>query len=347
MVSKLLESKLSRALLIFFAMVLSLTALAFLLRPVLIPLAISLLIYVILKPLTFKLVRNGWSRAQASAFLTLLLLILFIIWSAIILPELISNLAGLKDDIQRLSSLLAVMLVDAQQWFEKWGVRLDTQKIEQLLTSQSPAINTDQLLQGGNYLVTMSTVVVLVPFITFFLIRDFPSLRSRVLNLLPNRYFELAWLIYFRVTRQLQGYLRGLFIQQTVMAMVSATGFWLLGFPAPILLGALVGLFGIIPYLGPALGLLPPALIVLSEQPDNYILLVYAVLIIVVAYMVDNFIVVPTVIAQVVALHPLLVILAVIIFGNLFGVVGMVLAIPATVSAKLIVGGLMNGLAAK
>ncbi len=70
----------------------------------------------------------------------------------------------------------------------------------------------------GSFLSSVSAVIMsiassllLVPFITFFLLRDFESLRNKSLNVLPNKYFELGWLMYFKVAKQTQGYVRAVF----------------------------------------------------------------------------------------------------------------------------------------
>jgi len=132
-----------------------------------------------------------------------------------------------------------------------------------------------------------------VPFITFFLLRDFESLRNRLLNALPNRYFELGWLIFFKVADQTEGYVRAVLIQQSILATVASIGFWIAGFESPIILGMIAGILGLIPYLGPALGLIPPFYLVLASAPVNYDSMYAAIAVIGVAYVIDNLFVIP------------------------------------------------------
>jgi predicted PurR-regulated permease PerM len=157
-----------------------------------------------------------------------------------------------------------------------------------------------------------------------------------MMNWLPNTSFELGWLIYHRVSQQLQAYTRGVMIQSITMSLVCMIGFSLIGLDIPILLGAITGILNLVPYVGPVISILLSLLVASAMTPFDPSLLYLGVLVIIMAQVIDNVVVIPAVIANAVNLHPVQVILGIIIFGSLFGTLGVVLAIPAIATAKII-----------
>jgi predicted PurR-regulated permease PerM len=162
--------------------------------------------------------------------------------------------------------------------------------------------------------------------------------------MLPNSSFELGWLIYHRVAHQLQEYIRGIMIQSAIMSINTSIGFYLIGLDSPVLLGMVAGILNLIPYVGPLLAMVLPVLLALGHAPLELWMVGAAVGVILLAQVIDNLLVIPSVIANAVNLHPMIVIVGIIIFGNLFGFIGMVVAIPVISTGNIIFRGLLQGL---
>lgn len=160
---------------------------------------------------------------------------------------------------------------------------------------------------------------------------------------LPNRSFELGCLMYYKVTQQLQKYIRGVLIQSGIVALITSMGFYLLAVDMPIIFGMLAGLFNLIPYVGPILAIIPPTLMLLGSGAD--ILSVSGVIgVVLIAQLFDNLVTIPIFIANTVGLHALVILLGVIVFGYFFGFLGMLIAIPVLATSKIIFMGLLHGL---
>jgi len=183
-----------------------------------------------------------------------------------------------------------------------------------------------------------------VPIITFFLVRDYHSFRNYMLDKLPNSNFEMGWLIYHRVAHQLQEYIRGIMIQSSIMCVMTSIGFYIIGLDSAFLLGATAGVLNLIPYVGPLLATVLPILMAISEVPIEPWLIGAAISVILIAQIIDSMLVIPSVIASAVNLHPLIVIMGIIVFGNLFGFIGMVIATPTLSTANIIYRGLYQGI---
>lgn len=337
----------ARALGVFGLLVASAALVAWLLAPLLIPILLSFVLYAVLEPVSSALARRGLGRNMAALAVLVALGAAAALAVTFLFPYFAGQLQQLNDRLPVLWEALGRLAHELAQRLEaNFGVQVDPTGLTGPIAERGQAWARQALIQGSNLLMSTTATLLLLPLFTFFLIRDWKGLRSVLLGLLPNRSFELGWLIYYRVARQLQLYVRGVMLQSAIMALITGTGFFLAGIDSPVLLGLLAGLLNLIPYVGPLLAMVPPSILVLGETPLQLWMLGPAVGVVAVGQLVDNLVVVPGVIANVVNLHPLVVIGGVIIFGNFFGFLGMILAIPALSTANILLTGLVHGLGA-
>ncbi len=315
-----------------------------LIQPVLVPVLISFTLYALLEPISDTLYRLGMRRSY-TAFICMFVLML--IGTAIVLlvvPRLVDQLGLIQSQLGRLEDIISSVFENISVQLAAWGVSSDLSGSKDLYQQVKPQLDLATVIANSNIMISVVATAVLVPLFTFFLIRDFKTLRQTVLGTLPNRYFELGWLIYYRVAYQLQRYVRGILLQSLLVGTISGFGFYIVGFDTPILLGAIAGMLNVIPYIGMILAMTPPVLISLSANPFEPQFVISAILVIVITQLIDNVIIIPTVIAHAVSLHPLTVIAGVIIFGNAFGMLGMIMAIPVLAALKIVYVGLQQGL---
>jgi putative permease len=298
------------------------------LRPLWGALIFACLLYLLLHPLVLRLRTLGWPRygaimlALGAPLLALGGLLQYLV------REAANYLPRLSEDLRQLQTGLADMLTDLDRRLQLLtGVQIRlAEQFEQL--QPETWLNTEQLLSSSGWVAAIAVNSVLAPVLAFFLLRDYRRLRDRALAALPNHRIELGWLLYRRIAGRLQSYLRGLLMQATILASVTATGFALAGFPSALLLGLLTGVAGLVPYLGPFLALVPPALVLLANPAMGLESLVEAVLVILVGFGFDNLVVIPFLLAGTVNVHPALALMAVLAAGHVAGIPGMVIIIP-------------------
>lgn len=329
---------------VFFAIVLVFIFFSLLLAPVLLSVLVSFVLYALLGPLNNSLVRTGLGRNKSAGILLLAAMVLVGMPLLYLFPFVSEALAGSARTVDSTKANIEQVIQLVALKSSELGMSINSSQLVDAVDFGLTRYDQKTLISASNYFLSVTGSLLLVPFITFFLIRDFGSLRNKVMAMLPNRFFELGWLIYFKVADQLQMYVRSVILQQGILATIASIGFWLAGYPAPIALGLIVGVLGIIPYVGPALGLIPPLFIALGMEPFNLWFLLSAGLVILVAYSIDNLFVVPVLIAGAVNLHPLLVIVGITVFGNALGLWGMILAIPFLAVAKILYRELLVGL---
>lgn len=334
-----------RAALVLCLVALPIVFLAWLLQTIMLPIVISSVLYVLLDPAVNLLRQYGINKTLAIT-IVLVLVIGIVTWFIVtMVPLLGDQLASFRQRLPQAWDNLSQLLQRAETWLsEVAGLSIDRGGLLQSATGTMRGASGKIIGHASSALADLAIWIMLIPLVSFFFLRDFKSLRNGVLGWIPNSLFERSLLIYHKVANQLELYVRGVMLQSLIMAVVTTIGFLIVGLPLAVLLGVLAGIFNLVPYVGPLLALVAPVLVSLS-MGMNATLLVAAVSVILVGQLVDNLIVVPTVLARAANLHPLMALLAIIVAGNLFGLAGMVFALPVLASARIVFVGVYEELA--
>jgi predicted PurR-regulated permease PerM len=193
--------------------------------------------------------------------------------------------------------------------------------------------------KAGDFLVnegfTLVVYGVAIPFIVFFLLKDGRELKKQFISIVPNRYFEFALDLVYKMDVQLGNYLRSQFTDAVAFGVLSTLVLWFLGVKYFIFIGPFAGLANLIPYVGPVAGALPAVAVSLFETGD-VTQAVQVIVAFIALKLMDDILIQPLLVAKGVNLHPLLVLIAIIVGGELFGILGMLLAVPTTGFVKVV-----------
>jgi len=348
MLSRVADSGFVRVVLIYSLFVFFAIILGWLLQPVLLPLAIACILYILLHPMVVNLEGRGINSNISISIVLLMLLVLTIGSVIILIPLLIDQIQQLQDRLPLLWDKTSLFIDNFSKTIQdNLGISFNTQTVVQRVLANIQSSGAAIVLSSAGIMMQITMAIFLVPLITFFLLRDFHSIRNNLMSWLPNRRFELGWLIYHGVTQQMQNYLRGVMIQSTIIAIFASIGFYFINLEMAFLFGILTGLFNLIPYVGPPMAMIAPLIVSLGAEQVDTITLIGIPMVILAAQLIDNLIIVPTLIANTVNLHPLMVLLGIIVFGAFFGFIGMLVAIPVMAISKIVFTSLINGLSVK
>ena len=177
--------------------------------------------------------------------------------------------------------------------------------------------------------------VVLTPVLTVYLLRDFPKLKARAIVLMPEDKRD-GWLRFLdEYDRLLSRFLRGQLLAASIVGVLTWLGLLIVGFPYSGLVGAVAGVFNVVPYLGLIVSIIPVLIIaVLSGSFVGSI--VKAGIIFAIVQAIDGSVTGPRIVGESVGLHPVWVILALAVGSFFFGFVGLLLAVPLAVLFKLV-----------
>lgn len=176
----------------------------------------------------------------------------------------------------------------------------------------------------------------LFAFVSAYLLVDFRGIVRSAEGLLPRKHEGQVVDITQKMDGQLRGFLRGQLTVCLSLAVMYAIGFTISGVPFGIVIALLGGFVSFVPYVGPALTLVPALLLtLLNYGADWHVLGVIGTF--VVAQALEGNVLTPNIVGSTIGLHPVWVILAVVVFSNLFGFVGLLLAVPIAAALKVLV----------
>ncbi len=196
------------------------------------------------------------------------------------------------------------------------------------------------LLQG--YSIALTTLnFLLLPFFVFYITRDLPRIHHSVGTFLSAKVRERVAGVGGEILAHTHAFFRGQITVCLILACLYSVGLFLVGVPSAVVIGLITGLLNIIPYLGVALGLLLAFSITAVTDPSvAQFLSVGAVFVVV--QLVEGSFITPKIVGDSVGVHPLGVMLALIVGGELFGLFGLIAGIPAAASIRVFYRHLMQ-----
>ena len=191
-----------------------------------------------------------------------------------------------------------------------------------------------KLTQSGQSLIVWFAYLTLIPVVTFYLLRDWDILVGKVNELIPRPYEKLVSKLAKQCDEVLAEFLRGQLLVMLAQAILYSIGLWFVGLEFSLLIGMLAGLVSFVPYLGFIVGI-GVAGIAGFMQFHDIIHLVYILIVFGVGQAIEGMVLSPLLVGDRIGLHPVAVIFAVMAGGQLFGIVGVLVALP--VAAVIVV----------
>ena len=169
--------------------------------------------------------------------------------------------------------------------------------------------------------------LVIIPVVMFYLLRDFDAINNKLLALVPPRLQNEVEEVMRDIDQVLSRFVRGQLMVAGLMGLMYSAGLFLCDTPMSLSLGMMAGLFNIVPYLGLILGLVPSVLLTYIDSQE-WLSVVSVVGVFAIAQAIEGMVITPRVVGDNIGLHPVAVILAVLLGGELFGIAGMILGVP-------------------
>ncbi|HEY4600868.1 MAG TPA: AI-2E family transporter [Cerasibacillus sp.] len=188
-----------------------------------------------------------------------------------------------------------------------------------------------------NFATTVTNVIVALvtfPIILFFLLKDGTRFKSYCLQLLPPKFRNDANYILKNMDEQVGSYIQGQIIVASCIGILLYIGYLIIGLDYAIILALIAAVTSVVPYLGPTIAISPAIIIALVHSP--FMLLKLAIVWIAVQFLEGNFIS-PNIMGKTMKIHPLTIIIVLLVAGNLFGLIGVILGIPGYAILKVVV----------
>ncbi len=281
------------------------------------------------------LLKFGFNRTMAS--ITILVGVLFFsIYPIVkIVPLVTSEVKNVQYYIPKVESYMRNKLTRWQDKIENsTGFTIEGDYISDGISYLQEGVS-EAILSAPNILASALEWVFIIPLFLFFMLKDLPDFKVKLLSLIPNTYFEKVYNLSYQFNRQLGDYILAKFIEASILGVIITSGLLILEIRFALLLGIVAGVTNVIPYLGPVIGTVPAILFVLAEYGGGTNLGAVTLLYLI-ANTIDIAIIFPILVSKIVDLHPVLVVASVIIGSQLLGTVGMIVSIPCAAAIKLI-----------
>lgn len=279
--------------------------------------------------------------------LTYLTLVLLLTLIGILLSRSLGNHKGFRNLDNLVNSIKIYvqsfnnMITNLQQGLEDIGF---LQEAEEALTEFSWKLGSyvqnitllaiEKITKAGNKVIDLALALV----ISFYLLKDKRKLL-KIFNqfikiLLPEKAYNRLKYFWFDVDMVLSGYIRGQLTDSLIMGVLIGISVAIIGIDFPIIIGMIAGIANVIPYFGPIIGMIPAALMGLIS--DNPMKALYACITLLILQQIDGAIIAPKVVGESVDVHPVAVVVSILIGGSLFGLLGMLVAVPIAALVKLL-----------
>jgi predicted PurR-regulated permease PerM len=316
--------------------------LLWLLAPVLTPFVFASMLGWLGDPTVDRLERRGWSRHLAVTFVFSAMAVVVLSALLLLVPLIERQLVTLVESLPRYRDWFVGTLLP---WLEeRTGIDLtmwlDPERLIQLVREHweraggVAATLLGYLSRSGFALIGLANIV-LLPVLTFYFLRDWDLLVERIAALVPRDHIGTVRRLAHESDQVLGAFLRGQFSVMLALGALYAIGLWAVGLDLGLLIGVIAGLVSFVPYLGPATGVVLGVVAGTVQFGDwQHVAMILAVF--GVGQAVESYWLTPKLVGDRIGLHPVAVIFAIMAGGQLFGFLGVLLALPVAAVANVL-----------
>ncbi len=313
----------------------ALLAMLWLFAPILTPFVIGAGLAYLGDPLVDRLQRAGLSRSFGVVVVFVVLTLLGLIGTLLVVPMLYQQTVAL---IAKIPDLL--------NWVQNTGlprlgivlpadVHLDPQGLKQIV-SENWQTSGDliralwrNLSKSGALFAAVVANLLLIPVVSFYLLRDWDNLVAWIAKMIPPRHLPLVQQLSRETDQVLGSFLRGQLSVMLALTVLYSVGLALAGLKLALVIGFVAGMLSFVPYLGFAVGFIAAALAMLAQE-QSLLPLVWVALVFGIGQVLESMWLTPTLVGDKIGLHPVAVIFALMAGGQLFGFVGILIALPGS-----------------
>lgn len=346
-----IDNKFVLGLLIFLLVALDiyvLTKISFIFDPLMVilktvaaPIVLAGISYYLFNPVIDWLEKKKWKRGWAIALLYLVIIGLIILLFSFVIPavkdqiiSLFKTFPGYWDQItQKFNEFSQSSLFD--QLKDKLSTNMSD--IMKTLSEKGTSVLNSAITSVGSIVGTVTEVVLAIvttPLVLFYLLKDGKKLPDFLLKMLPVNGRAHTRQVLGEANHQISSYIRGQIIVSLCIGILLFIGYLIIGLPYALTLAIIAACTSIVPYLGPAIAITPALIIAIVTSPW---LLLKLIIVWCVVQLLEGKFISPQVMGKTLKVHPITILFVILIAGNLFGVLGVIFAVPGYAVLKVIV----------
>ncbi|MFZ4808074.1 MAG: AI-2E family transporter [Hyphomicrobiaceae bacterium] len=313
------------------------------LQDVLLPFLAGMVIAYALNPVADRLARLGLPRVLASGIIVALLIVVLVALVVLVVPllghqlqQLVTSLPGELNRLREILEGWAAARLGA--YFPDFKAGLDRGVAELSVNWASFAAAVAQSLWAkGRALVGFLALLLITPLVVFYLLIDWPRMLAKIDGWVPRDHEPTVRRLALEVDDAISAFIRGQGLVCLILGTVYAVGLSLTGLRYGLLIGLATGVLSFIPFVGWALGLITASTFAIIEHWPNATPLIIVVCVFAFGQVLDAAVLSPKIVGSRIGLHPVWLIFSLAVFSALFGIVGVLVAVPLAAAAAVLV----------
>ena len=317
-----------------------------LIKTVLLPVLLSGVLYYLLNPIVDYLEKKKVKRPFSILILYILILGIITIVVLAVIPviqrqvsDLIANFPVFSEQIQTLfTDLIGSDFINRFQQ----TIAFESSKLMNTISERASTLLNNTWSGIGGFLGAVTETVltlVTVPFILFYLLKDGKRLPQYILSFVPTTLRKQTEQVMTEMNHQISSYIRGQIIVSFCIGILLYIGYLIIGLEYSLILAVIAACTSIVPYLGPAIAITPALIVALVTSP---IMLLKMIVVWTVVQLIEGKFISPQIMGKTLQIHPITIIFVILTAGNLFGILGIVVAVPGYAVLKVIITHLFN-----
>lgn len=321
------------------------------------PLVLALLIIYLLNPIVTRLHERGVRRSVAAVLAYVVVLGGLTVLGMILAPGISAQVTNFSQNVPELRADLVETVNDfAAELDDRFGLAIDTEQISCLLGPEGTSVEGEfstaecnrvtrefresishhagQITEIGFSVLEGLLVFILAPLLALYILIDLPQLQRDALNLVPESHRDEFADLGSKIGRAVGGFFRGQLLVALLVGVMSSLGFWIIGLPFWLVIGAIAGFTNLIPLVGPFIG--GGLGLIVGTVTEGSGLGLLAALVALIVQQIDNHVISPNVMKRTVQIHPATVMLSLLAGGTIAGFWGVLLGVPAVAVVKLL-----------
>jgi predicted PurR-regulated permease PerM len=307
------------------------------------PLMLGFGLAYLLDPAVSGLERHGWRRSWAVVALGVALVLAITGFFLYLVPAMGEEVRRIgerfPDYAQRLRAQIEPLLDRVQARYPEQFVEMRDRAIEatrENLPRLAASVGhwLSAIFDSVRGFILFLLNLIFVPVFAFYLLVDFPKVKRGIRDLVPLPYRDVVVARVLEVDGAVASFLRGQLVIALVLAVINSVGLVLIGVPLGLVIGIVAGLANMIPYMSLVVGLLPAVLLCWAEH-GSWVRVILVVAVFTGAQLLEGTVLSPRILGRSVNLHPVWILLAIIVGGSLFGIFGMLIAVPAAAAIQV------------
>lgn len=296
---------------------------------VLLPFVLGAAVAYFLDPVADRLEAAGTSRRLATAIITVCALAVVVLLALLVVPTLVRQTGQLIDIAPEVFRNLQVFLAERFPQVMEQGspARDQILAIGEAIRERGGALLKTALTSAAS-LINLLLLLVIVPVVAVYLLMDWDRMVSKVDRLLPREHAPTLRQLARDIDRTLAGFIRGMGTVCVILGTYYALALWLVGLQFGLVVGVLAGFLTFIPYVGAIVGGALAIGLALFQFWGEWWWILAVALIFQVGQVIEGNVLTPKLVGDSVGLHPVWLLLAMAVFGTVFGFVGLLLAVP-------------------